>query len=149
LAEAGAIAKLRASPKKKDFSGSPLASSLLGIAEQVVRGRAAAAQGNWTEAARDLEKAAVFQDEVQARDPPFWDFPVREALGVALFRAGKPQQAAETLRHALLEAPNSGYALYALKEVSAALGDATAVAEYGKLFDKAWAGTNPPVLDRL
>lgn len=56
------------------------------------------------------------------------------------------------MRHALIEAPNSGYALYALyalKEINTALGDTVAAAEYAKLFEKAWAGPKPPELDRL
>lgn len=145
-AEADAIDKLRTG-KKPAATG--MFADLLGVAAEVVRGRVSASEGKWAEAAAHFGKAIEFQDEVLARDPPFWDFPVREIQGVALFRAGKPREAAETLRQALLEFPNSGYALYALKEVSAALGDATAAAEYEKLFRKAWVGAAPPTLDKL
>jgi len=146
LAEAKAIEKLRTgrTPQVAGMYG-----DLLGVAADVVRGRAAAADGKWMEAAAHFGKAVAFQDKMDNRDPPFWDFPVRQAQGVALYRAGKLQQAAETLRQALMESPNSGYALYALKEVSAVLGDAVAAAEYGTLFEKAWAGAKPPDLDRL
>ena len=122
---------------------------LLGVAAAVVRGRADAAEGKWLEAADHFAEAIEFQDKVEYRDPPFWDFPVRQAQGVALYRAGKLQEAAEVLRQALVEAPNSGYALYALKEISAQLGDTLAAESYNTLFAKAWVGTKPPDLNRL
>jgi tetratricopeptide (TPR) repeat protein len=146
LREANTIDRLR-SGKKPQATG--LFGDLLGVAAEVVRGRVAASDGQWIAAAEHFAKAAAFQDRVEYRDPPFWDFPVRQAQGVALYRAGKLQQAAEVLRQALLESPNSGYALYAIKEVSAALGDTIAAEEYAKLFEKAWAGTAPPDLNRL
>ncbi len=149
--EADAIAKARSDRNAKAFGKRfGFTSKLLGIAEHVVRARVAAAQGKWSDAADSLQKAATFQDEVAfARDPPPWDFPVRQAWGVASWRAGKTAQAEELLRQALLEAPNSGYALYALQEISRTAGDETAVAEYSKLLKKAWAGKTPPELDRL
>lgn len=146
FAEADAIDRLRTG-RKPAVTG--MLADLLGIAAEVVRGRVSVSEGKWTEATEHFGKAIAFQDKVLARDPPFWDFPAREIQGVALFKAGKPQQAAETLRQSLLEFPNSGFALYALKEVSTALGDATAAAEYEKLFHKAWVGAAPPSLDRL
>jgi hypothetical protein len=48
-----------------------------------------------------------------------------------------------------VKSPNSGYALYALKEISAKLGDTLAADAYNTLFAKAWAGTKPPDLNRL
>lgn len=144
--EATIIDRMRTgkNPKAKGLYG-----DLLGVAAEVVRGRAMAAEGKWPEAAAHFAKAAEFQDKHDYKDPPFWDVPVRQAQGVALYRAGKLPQAAEVLRQALLEAPHSGYALYALKEVSAALGDTVAAAEYAKLYQKAWLGAQPPDLDRL
>jgi tetratricopeptide (TPR) repeat protein len=146
LAEAKAIDALRTgrNPQATRFLG-----DLLGVAAEVVRGRAAASEGKWLEAAAHFGKAVAFQDKVPYRDPPFWDYPVRQAQGVALFRAGKHREAAEMLRQALIEAPSSGYALYALKEVSSAIGDELAAQEYGKLLEKAWSGSQPPDLQRL
>ena len=150
LAEADAIAALRSSRNEKAFGNFyEMRANVLGVAEHVVRARAAVAKGNWPEAVSAFEKAATLQDEVLFKDPPPWVFPVRQALGVALWRVGKVQQATEALRHALFEAPDSGYALYALKELSATQGDELAAAEYGKLFDKAWVGVSPPDLNRL
>jgi tetratricopeptide (TPR) repeat protein len=150
LAEARQIDQLRNSRKLAgDAESREMYADLLGIAAEVVRGRAAAAEGKWQEAADHFGEAVKYQDEVPFRDPPFWNYPVRQAQGVALFRAGRLPQAAETLRQALIEAPNSGYALHALQEVSTALGDTLAAREYGNLFDKAWSGARPPELERL
>jgi len=146
LAEAKAIDALRTG---RDPQATRYFADLLGIAAEVVRGRAAASEGKWLEAAAHFGNAVAFQDKVPYRDPPFWDYPVRQAQGVALHRAGKHREAAEMLRQALIEAPNSGYALYALTEVSMSLGDERAAQEYGKLFEKAWSGAQPPDLQRF
>lgn len=144
LAEARGIDRLLKDKKLGDME-----KNLLSVAAEVVRGRAAAAQSKWLEAATHFGKAVEFQDEVPYRDPPFWNYPVRQAQGVALLRAGKTAQAGETLRQALIESPNSAYALHGLREVAMAQADATAAREYGKLFENAWAGTTAPELDRL
>jgi tetratricopeptide (TPR) repeat protein len=146
LREADIIVGMTKGKKPKVWA---MGGDLFNVAAEVVRGRAAAAEGKWLDAAEHFRKAVESQDKVDYRDPPFWDVPVRQAQGVALYRAGKLPQAAEVLRQALVEAPHSGYALYALKEVSTALGDTVAAAEYAKLYEKAWLGAQPPELDRL
>ena len=150
LREADVIAKLRSERNEKAFDGGySYMAPVLALAEHVLRARAAAAEKKWDSAIEHLESAAALQDEMTNKDPPVWVFPVRQALGVALFRAGKPEYAIETLRQALLDAPNSGYALYALKEFSARIGDTVAAHEYGRLYENAWLGSAPPQLDRL
>jgi len=55
----------------------------------------------------------------------------------------------DTLRKALIVAPNDGTALYALRDASTAIGDTLGADHYGRLFEKAWVGPKPPDLDRL
>ena len=74
---------------------------------------------------------------------------MRQSLGAALLMAGRTEEATETFRAALLDAPNNGWALYGLLQAYDAQGDRPAKAEAEKLFTKAWAGKAPPDLARL
>jgi tetratricopeptide (TPR) repeat protein len=74
---------------------------------------------------------------------------VRQSLGATLLMAGRVDEAVTTFQAALIEAPNSGWALYGLMQAYEAQEDRAAAAETGKLFDKAWAGSDPPDLARL
>ena len=97
-----------------------------------------------------MQQAVAVEDEIGwTGDPPWWDNPLRQSLGIVLLRAGKTKEAVDTLRQALILAPNDGVALFALQEASATLGDKTGAGAYGKLFKKAWAGAKPPDLNRL
>ncbi len=149
LAEADALVALNDPRNEKAFGNFKEMSIAMTTAEHMLRGRVDAFQGKWAEAATHFQKAAETEDDSFIKDPPSWVFPVRQALGVALLRQGKTLAAEEALRRALFDAPSSGYALYALQEVSKVQKDETALREYGKLFEKAWAGTTPPDLDHM
>ena len=45
---------------------------------------------------------------------------MKQALGLALFKAGRTEEAIKVLREALMDAPNNGVVLYALAEASKA-----------------------------
>jgi len=80
---------------------------------------------------------------------PVWDFPVRQAVGLTLLKAGKTNEAIDALRDALQDAPNNGTVLYALAEASKTAGDTAAATQYMVLFKKAWSGETPPDLGRI
>lgn len=152
----GAISELEALmalQAKADFTAiedaAVPAKAILAVAENVLRARVAAANNDWAAAVTALEKAAQGQDALPYTEPAYWYYPVRQSLGVALLKAGRAKDAVDVLRKSLMEAPNNGWALYALKEAAQALGDQTAAAEYAKLFEKAWVGTTPPALNRI
>ncbi|MBX7200624.1 MAG: hypothetical protein K1X51_14745 [Rhodospirillaceae bacterium] len=123
---------------------------ILEVAELVLDARIKGAQGAWAEAIPPLARAVTAEDELGwSGDPPWWDVPLRQSLGIAQLKAGKYRAAADSLRKALIQAPNDGAALAALRDASAALGDRTAAAAYGKLLKNAWFGARPPDLNRL
>jgi tetratricopeptide (TPR) repeat protein len=155
LAHAGeeltALDDLRGGPDIKAISvtaqGVP---KVLDVADAVLRARIAVAQHKWSDAIVPLEHAIAIEDDVgYAGDPPWWDNPLRQSLGIVLLKAGKPRDAIDTLRKALIVAPNDGTALYALRDASTAIGDTLGADHYGRLFEKAWVGPKPPDLDRL
>lgn len=123
---------------------------ILEVADLILRAHIKGAQGKWAEAIPILTQATTVEDELGwAGDPPWWDNPVRQSLGIAQLRAGKPRDAIDSLRKALIQAPNDGVALFALREASAAIGDKAAAQAYSALFKKAWSGAKPPDLNRL
>jgi tetratricopeptide (TPR) repeat protein len=125
------------------------ARDILVVAGHVLRARIAAAGNDWGAAVAAFEAAVAGQDALPYMEPAYWYYPARQSLGVALMKAGRPQEAVEVLRRSLIDAPNNGWALYALKEASAGAGDQTGAVEYEKLFKKAWVGATPPALERI
>lgn len=149
-AELDALNTLRTkSDLEKLLESYPRAPQMLLLAEEVARGRVAAAAKNWDEAFKHFATAATLQNQARSFDPPAWDFPVKQALGLSLLKAGRTDEAIKVLREALLDAPNNGVVLYALSEASKAAQDTTAATQYSILFKKAWVGREPPDLGRI
>jgi tetratricopeptide (TPR) repeat protein len=125
------------------------APDMLRIARHVLEGRIAQAEGDLDQAITEFEVAVQIQDALPYMEPEYWYYPVRQSLGATLLMAGRADEAVEVLRRSLLDAPNNGWALYGLMQAYDAQGDEVARAEVAKLFDKAWAGSEPPDLARL
>jgi tetratricopeptide (TPR) repeat protein len=125
------------------------APDVLRLARHVLEGRIAQAEGDLDRAIQEFEVAVQIQDSLPYLEPEYWYYPVRQSLGAALLMAGRAEEAAATFQEALLDAPNNGWALYGLMQAYDAQGDQIARAETEKLFERAWAGSAPPDLDRL
>lgn len=149
-AEAAEIERLAALPAiaALDALGVP-GRAVLGIAAQVVRGRAAQAEGDHAEAVRRFAAAAEAQDALPYMEPPFWYYPVRQSLGAALLMAGRPAEAAAEFRATLRAQPNNGWAAAGLLRAAEAIGDAAAAREARDLLARSWFGAAPPPLEHL
>ena len=77
------------------------ATKLLKIADELVLGEIAMAQGNAEEAIAHLEIAVATQDELPYTEPPFWYYPTRHTLGKALLAAGQAEKAEAVYRRDL------------------------------------------------
>ena len=113
--------------------------SLLTIAEEVVLGELAYAEGYTLEGLAHLERAVRLEDGLLYNEPPDWYFPVRHFLGAMLMDAGRPNEAEVVYAADLRKNPENGYSLFGLKlalEQQGKIDDALAVAER---FDRAWA----------
>lgn len=149
-AELAALERLRKETDlEKMLTSYPRTPQMLLLAEEVVRGRIAAQEKNWDEAFKHFAAAITVQAQVRGFDPPAWDFPVKQSLGLALLKAGRTEDAVKVLREALMDAPNNGTVLYALAEASETMKDKPAAAQYRKLYEQAWAGREAPDLDRI
>lgn len=113
---------------------------VLEIAENVVLARASQAEGKDSAAIELWEKAAETEDTIPYMEPPYWYYPVRQSLGAALLKTGRPDEAEKEFNAALERSRGSAWALYGLQQAAKAKGDATAESKAAEQLSKAWQG---------
>ncbi|WP_312512661.1 hypothetical protein [Massilia sp.] len=106
----------------------------------VARARLADSQGNLRGAIAAYREAIVIQDSLPYMEPPYWYYPVRQSLGVALLRSGQSAAAEKVFRDSLARTPSNGWALRGLMEVYRVRGDKTALSAAEKQFANTWLG---------
>jgi hypothetical protein len=118
-------------PESALFGGTGLesASSILGLARQVLDARIAWAKGAQAEAIGVWEEAVRMADRVAYDEPPVWFYPLRESLGAALLQAGRAEEAERVFREDLRRHPRNPRSLLGLSE---------SLTRQGKLADAAW-----------
>jgi tetratricopeptide (TPR) repeat protein len=109
-------------------------------AKAVARGRVADLQGKLPDAIAAYREAVAIQDALPYMEPPYWYYPVRQSLGVALLRAGQLDQAEQVFRASLARTPSNGWALRGLMEVYRVRGDSAALAAARQRFANTWLG---------
>ena len=102
-----------------------IANLLSEIAVQLIEAEIARSEGNDDAEIEHLKAAIAAQDALPYTEPPFWHFPVRQALGSAYLRMDMPELAQTAFEEDLVNFPNNGWSLYGLKEALAAQGQAT------------------------
>ena len=114
------------------------AHDILGVAAQTLSGELAAKKGEFDEAIRSLEEAAIIQDGLHYSEPSPWHPPVRQVLGAVLLEAGRPAEA-EAVSHKDLDwNRHNGWSLYGLLQAQRAQGKTTEAAETQEEFEDAW-----------
>ncbi len=113
---------------------------LLALAEAVARGRLAAAQRRYGEAAIHYRAAITIEGSLPYQEPSLWYYPVSQSLGAALFQDGRYAEAVEAFRAALVQMPNNGWALYGLMRSEGARGHIMEAAAARQALAKAWLG---------
>jgi tetratricopeptide (TPR) repeat protein len=113
---------------------------VLDVAQGVVLARIAQAEGDNTAAIDHWRKAAETEDTIPYMEPAFWYYPVRQSLGAALLRDGKPEEAEKEFSAALEHARGSAWALYGLQQAAKAKGDAAAESKAAAELAKSWRG---------
>jgi Tfp pilus assembly protein PilF len=109
---AGHIAQAEADARNLDAAKSDIAS----IAALLVRAKIAAARGDRDGEIAALRRAVANQDLEGYGEPPEFFFPVRESLGGALLRAGRPADAERIFRDDLDKNKANPRSLYGLAE---------------------------------
>jgi tetratricopeptide (TPR) repeat protein len=99
-----------------------IAHLLTEIAVQLVEAEIAKAEGDGAGEIEHLQAAVAAQDALPYTEPPFWHFPVRQALGSAHLRQGQPELAVAVFEEDLDNFPDNGWSLYGLREARKAVG---------------------------
>lgn len=138
-------------PESALFGGSGLESArrILTLAATVADARIAAARdGSGADAIRLWRAAVASGDQVPYDEPPIWFYPLRESLGAALLRNGRPAEAERVFRDDLERHPRNPRALFGLGEsLRQEKKDASWVE---RAFDRAWQNADVPLtLDDL
>ena len=119
-------------------------------ARSVAQARIADARGDLPRAVNAYRSAIAVQDSLPYMEPPYWYYPVRQSLGVALLRSGQPDAAEKVFRDSLARTPSNGWALRGLMEVYRKRGDEAALAAVQKQFATTWLGKpDGPALSAL
>jgi tetratricopeptide (TPR) repeat protein len=121
------------------YIGFGTSETLLTIAEEIVLGELAYAEGYTLEGLAHLERAVRLEDGLRYNEPPDWYFPVRHFLGAMLLDSGRPNEAEVVYAADLRKNPGNGYSLFGLKlalEQQGKIEDARAVTIR---FESAWA----------
>ncbi len=100
--------------------------NLLGeIAVRLVEAEIARAEQNDEAEIAHLQAGVTAQDALPYTEPPFWHFPLRQALGNAYLRMGDPAAAEIAFSEDLEKFPNNGWSLVGLRQVREARGEPT------------------------
>lgn len=147
VAERAALDAARARvPDSALFGGTGLESArtILALAASVADARIAATRSRSGADAVNLWRTAVAAgDRVPYDEPPVWFYPLRESLGGALLRAGRPAEAERVFRDDLERHPRNPRALFGLRESLRQLKKDASWVE--RAFDRAWQNADVPL----
>ena len=139
-AEANAIAALEGGDFTLLKSSGVPAQDVLALARTVIEARVAQRQGDKVAAIERFERAAALQDGLPYMEPPYWYYPVRQSLAVALMQAGRLDEAEEQFQRALKRAPSNGWSWYGLAELCRARGKVDQASKLEADLAKMWIG---------
>jgi hypothetical protein len=92
------------------------ATQILQIADKLLAGKVAGAQGNKEAMLTNLNEAVALQDAMPYMEPAYWPFSARSALGAAYLSIGDPGKAEAVFREDLSRQPRNGWGLTGLEE---------------------------------
>jgi tetratricopeptide (TPR) repeat protein len=116
---------------------------MMSIMSLELRASMLATQGNVAEAERLFAMARREEKALGYHEPPFYIRPVAETEAAAMMTAGKWTAATAAWHEALVERPNSGFALYGVGLTAEKNGDAGATTSAYKQFLSTWKTADP------
>ena len=136
-AEAGqaldTVKAIDAATKADDPAKTPVS-----IAVHALMGEIATRGGRLDEGIAHFQDALKIEDAGLYFEPPKWYYPIRESLGAALLKAGRPAEAEAVYREDLKRFPENGWSLFGLAAALKAQGKSAEAAAVNGRFAKAW-----------
>jgi tetratricopeptide (TPR) repeat protein len=134
-AYASLVAKV---PEDAGFGTTNLAKPVLGIGVHVASAAIAESRKDWDAAVALWRQAVIAEDATNYDEPAAWYYAVRQSLGAALLKAGKPAEAETVFREGLALHPRDGRLLFGLLEALRAQKKTAAVSQVQAQFEEAW-----------
>ena len=114
------------------------AGHILQIAERVLAGRIAVAEGRLDDAVDELTAGVGLEGGLLYGEPPEWTIPVRHDLGAVLLRAGRAAAAERVYREDLKRFPANGWSLWGLTLALRAQGREAEALQVEARFHEVW-----------
>ncbi|MBK7876859.1 MAG: hypothetical protein IPJ77_14130 [Planctomycetes bacterium] len=124
-------------PKEAIWGQNP-AARVFRIADLVLTGEIAAADGRTEDAVRALSESASLEDELAYDEPTDWMIPSRHALGAVLLREKKWSDAERVYRADLVRNPENGWSLWGLARALREQGKKDEAKAVDARFERAW-----------
>lgn len=113
--------------------------ALLEMADTLLQGEIAMAAGTTAAAIGHFRRAVALQDQLPYTEPPFWYYPTRQSLGVALLTAKRAAEAEAVYRRDLELYPHNGWSMFGLIQSLDAQGKTVEARELRKMFEHVWS----------
>ncbi|MEZ6029234.1 MAG: hypothetical protein R3C46_05740 [Hyphomonadaceae bacterium] len=138
-AERAALAPLKTNEKVMVLDGNDYpASQLLTIADNLLLGEIAMNEGKTSDAIAAFEAAVDGQDALPYTEPPFWYYPTRQSLGLALMKAGRAREAQAVYETDLKQYPHNGWSTFGLIQALDAQGKTSEADMHRDHFKAMW-----------
>ena len=108
------------------------------IAVHALMGEIATRDNRVDEGIAHFQEALKIEDAGLYFEPPKWYYPVRQSLGAALLKAGRPAEAEAVYREDLKRFPENGWSLFGLATAMKAEGKTADAAAVDRRFATAW-----------
>jgi tetratricopeptide (TPR) repeat protein len=138
MEERDSLAAIAAAMSPDAIAGLNHSAPLLRVALHALEGEMAFRAGRYSDAVDRYQEGVSAEDALHYDEPPAWITPMREKLGWALLKAGKPVEAATAFQEDLKRYPGNGWALRGLTEAQSAGGRITEAMATKKRFTRAW-----------
>ncbi len=117
-------------------------STLMQIAEKVLKGEILANEGKYDESIALLKEAVEIEDSLNYDEPPDWFFSVRHHLGALQIEAGKYKDAIATYEEDLKKLPKNGWAQHGMRLAYENLNDDANVQKMDQQIRQSWKGAD-------
>jgi tetratricopeptide (TPR) repeat protein len=114
----------------------------ISIAPHALMGEIATRSGKLDEGIAHFREGLKIEDAGLYFEPPKWYYPIRESLGAALLKAGRPAEAEAVYREDLKRFPENGWSLFGLAAALRAQGKSAEAAAVHQRFSKAWSAAD-------